>query len=156
MPNSKKLMNFFVKKGCWFFFPRYRGTWESGGEFLEDSPEKDIRDVIDSLDGPIIDAYSKEVYRLPVNKKIIVIGSSFGGAAALLVSSLPTVSKVISVSGVVDWLAVEKDASNDELLEFIQNGFGKAYRFKEKNWNKLMNGKTYQPVSKKNLSMGIK
>src|SRR5438309_797536 len=46
MPSKKRLMNFLADQGYWVFFPRYRGTWESGGEFLKASPAKDINDVV--------------------------------------------------------------------------------------------------------------
>src|SRR3989344_3616458 len=43
------LMEFFARKGYWVFLPRYRGSWESGGQFLKRSPHEDIIDVINGL-----------------------------------------------------------------------------------------------------------
>jgi hypothetical protein len=36
-------------KGFCIIYPRYRGAWESGGQFLEKSPHEDILDSIDDL-----------------------------------------------------------------------------------------------------------
>jgi dipeptidyl aminopeptidase/acylaminoacyl peptidase len=47
MPRKQALMEFLAAKGYWVFYPRYRGSWESGGKFLQKSPERDILDVID-------------------------------------------------------------------------------------------------------------
>ena len=34
MPRKQALMEFLAAKGYWVFYPRYRGSWESGGQFL--------------------------------------------------------------------------------------------------------------------------
>jgi dipeptidyl aminopeptidase/acylaminoacyl peptidase len=47
MPRKQALMEFLATEGYWVFYPRYRGSWESGGQFLEKSPDRDILDVID-------------------------------------------------------------------------------------------------------------
>src|SRR6478609_4396635 len=49
IPRKQPLVEFLSKKGFWVFYPRWRGSWESGGEFLELSPEQDLFDVIDQL-----------------------------------------------------------------------------------------------------------
>ena len=36
-------------KCFWIVYPRYRGAWERGGQFLEKSPHEDILDSIDDL-----------------------------------------------------------------------------------------------------------
>ena len=41
-PSKKSLLEFFSRKGFWIISPRYRGSWESGGEFLKYSPETDV------------------------------------------------------------------------------------------------------------------
>src|SRR5580693_9868132 len=49
MPRKQPLAEFLSRKGYWVFYPRYRGAWESGGEFLKRSPHLDILDVIGGL-----------------------------------------------------------------------------------------------------------
>jgi len=36
-------------KGFWIVYPRYRGAWERGGQFLEKSPQEDILDISHDL-----------------------------------------------------------------------------------------------------------
>ena len=47
IPSKQLLMKFLSKKGYWVIFPRYRGAWESDGEFLDKSPHEYIIDIID-------------------------------------------------------------------------------------------------------------
>src|ERR1022692_1712482 len=49
IPRKQPLAEFLSGKGYWVFYPRYRGAWESGGEFLARSPHLDILDVIGGL-----------------------------------------------------------------------------------------------------------
>jgi hypothetical protein len=44
IPRKQPLAEFLSAKGYWVFYPRYRGAWESGGEFLARSPHLDILD----------------------------------------------------------------------------------------------------------------
>ena len=49
IPRKQGLASFLAAKGYWVFYPRYRGAWESDGEFLKTSPHLDILDVIGEL-----------------------------------------------------------------------------------------------------------
>src|SRR5579864_1047805 len=49
LPRKQSLSEFLAAKGFWVIYPRYRGAWESGGEFLERSPHEDILDITDDL-----------------------------------------------------------------------------------------------------------
>ncbi len=146
VPIKKQLMEFFVKKGYWAIHPRYRGTWESDGRFLALSPEKDILDVVSGLHEPVVDIWSGKRFD-PKPKRIIIVGVSFGGAAAILASRDPRVTKVIAVSPVVDWqdrIILRTDAQE---LKLMQEGFGPAYRFRMADWQKLTKGQFYNPVN---------
>lgn len=148
--NKKQLAQFFNKKGYWFIYPRYRGTWESGGYFLEQSPAQDIIDVIESLEKPFQNLPDGETNKIE-NPELYVVGSSFGGAAALLVSSHPKVHKVLSISGVVDWTCPGKDEPLEWLYEtFMPQVFGAGYRMKDPDaWKQIASGTWYNPVAKK-------
>ncbi|HEV2174645.1 MAG TPA: hypothetical protein VGR71_13805, partial [Nitrospira sp.] len=37
IPRKQSLSKFLASKGFWVIYPRYRGAWESGGEFLRKS-----------------------------------------------------------------------------------------------------------------------
>src|SRR5512146_306190 len=85
VPRKQPLAEFLALKGYWVFYPRYRGTWESDGIFLQKSPQDDIRDVIDGQHEGIREtAFGKKFNVTP--DEIFVIGGSVGGAAALLAS----------------------------------------------------------------------
>lgn len=102
IPRKQPLAEFLAAKGYWVFYPRYRGTWESGGEFLERSPHLDILDVIDGLRGEIRELAFGQRFQVRADE-IFVIGGSFGGAAAILCSLDERVKKVIANCPVVDW-----------------------------------------------------
>lgn len=150
IPRKQPLMEFLSDKGYWTFYPRYRGAWESGGEFLQHSPHKDILDVLDELPKGFCElAFGKRFALKP--DEIFVIGGSFGGAAAILASLDDRVKKVIANCPVVDWriLATEEKAetSNPNYAAYIREAFGNGYRLSDKNWQKLRGGKFYNPAS---------
>ena len=131
------------------FYPRYRGAWESGGEFLARSPHLDILDVIGGLATEFRELAFGRRFRLAV-KEVFVIGGSFGGAAAILASLDPRVKKVVANCPVVDWAILpreeKKETSNASYAEYIRAAFGTGYRLSDKNWKKLRGGKFYSPL----------
>ena len=92
---SQATQRFLMKRGFVVVQPRYRGTWESSGLFLEVSPEQDVIDILDDLNGELVDAWSKEAFHVE-HDEVIIICSSFGGAAGILASRDPRVSKVVA------------------------------------------------------------
>src|SRR5215831_9531581 len=149
IPRKQPLMPFFAAKGYWVFYPRYRGAWESAGEFLQKSPHLDILDVIDELPKGVRElAFGKRFELSP--DEIFVIGGSFGGAAAILASLDARVKKVIANCPVVDWAILareeKKETSNKNYAAYIREAFGNGYRLTDKNWNKLRSGNFYNPV----------
>jgi pimeloyl-ACP methyl ester carboxylesterase len=152
IPSKRNLIDFFSRKGYWVFHPRYRGSWESDGKFLEKSPEQDVLDVIDGLSKGFqsLDYDDHKKYRV-MPDEIIVIASSFGGPAGILASRDPRVKKVICVSPVVDWQAPSKSEPLPWFKKFVHDAFGNGYRFgsnanEERTWKKLARGKFYNPV----------
>ncbi len=146
MPSKRALMAFFARKGFWVFHPRYRGAWESSGKFLRQSPEQDILDVINALPRGFRDLSSKKTYRVKF-KQLLLLGASFGGAAVILASRDPRVTKGVAFCPVVDWNKLGKQDRLDTKPQFLREAFGEAYRFSIKDWNKLKNGKFYSPVA---------
>lgn len=145
-PSKKSLLQFFSKKGYWVFHPRYRGAWESKGNFLKISPEKDILDVIDQIPKGFTGIWSGKRYRVRPGA-IYLFASSFGGPAAILASRDKRITKVIVFSPVVDWRAPSKAEPLDWLFGFTREAFGEAYRISRKNWNKLKTGIFYNPAA---------
>jgi dipeptidyl aminopeptidase/acylaminoacyl peptidase len=149
IPRKQGLMEFLSGKGYWTFYPRYRGAWESGGEFLRKSPHKDILDVIGELPKGIRELAFGQRFRLSPDE-VFVIGGSFGGAAAILASLDERVKKAIANCPVVDWAilgAAEKaETSNRNYAAYIREAFGSAYRLSDDNWRKLRSGRFYNPA----------
>lgn len=146
MPSKKTLLEYYARKGYWVFAPRYRGSWESDGSFLRISPERDVLDVLDQLPKGFTSFGDGKTYCVKPSR-VVLIGSSFGGPAVLLASRDPRVTKVITVSAVVDWTARSKAEPLDWLAGFTRNAFGNGYRMTKKNWNKLKTGTFYNPAA---------
>lgn len=146
-PEKEGLIRFLSDKGYWVIYPRYRGTWESNGSFLEKSPHQDILDIIAELPKGITSLWDGKRYKL-APKSIYLLGSSFGGPAVILASSDPAVTKVIALSPVIDWKKQNRTTEPLDLLEnFVRQAFGSAFRYSLKNWNKLKSGKFYNPMA---------
>src|SRR5689334_8011616 len=73
IPRKQTLCEFLSAKGYWVFYPRYRGTWESGGQFLARSPHEDILDVIGELKKGVTELAFGQTFTLEP-KEIFVIG----------------------------------------------------------------------------------
>ena len=149
IPRKQALASFLSRQDYWVIYPRYRGAWESGGQFLEKSPHEDIRDLIDELAQGIRDVTFGRRFALSPDE-IFVIGGSFGGAAAILSSLDARVKKVIANCPVVDWSILPKsekaETSNPNYAAYIREAFGNAYRLSDRNWKKLSSGKFYNPT----------
>jgi pimeloyl-ACP methyl ester carboxylesterase len=149
VPRKQPLAEFLSQKGYWVFYPRWRGAWESGGQFLHKAPQQDLSDIIDELPHGVRELAFGKKFK-PAPDQIFVIGGSFGGAAAILASLDPRVSKVVANCPVVDWsiLAEEqtKETSNPSYAAYIREAFGNGYRLSERNWNKLRSGTFYNPA----------
>ncbi|MEK7084658.1 MAG: prolyl oligopeptidase family serine peptidase [Patescibacteria group bacterium] len=149
VPSQHRLMEFFSKRGYWVFHPRYRGTWESGGAFLVRDPSADILDIARSLleAKEIKSMWDGVVHPIHVSH-VCVIGSSFGGTAALLASRDFAVDRVIAIAPVVDWASVDRGGEPMEKMEHkLRDAFGDAYRFSHDDWMKLKAGTFFSPVS---------
>lgn len=145
-PGGKtELMHLLAKKGYWSFLPRYRGTWESDGTFLEISPDQDVIDVMDGIGKPFMDFWSGAEY-LVHEPEFYLIGGSFGGPASLLASRDPRVKKAAVLSSVVDWREQENTLEPLHLMsEYVPKAFGQAYRADPLVWHKLAVGNFYNP-----------
>ena len=146
VPDKQELMEFFARKGFWTFFPRYRGTWESGGQFLKHSPEKDINDVVLGLSKKFTNIWDNKSYSVKP-KEIYVIGASFGGTAAILCSLNPKVTKAVAIAPVVDWKKDSKVEPLPRLEKLTRSMYGQAYRFNHRDWQKLERGNFYNPIT---------
>ena len=149
IPRKQSLAEFLAGKGYWVFYPRYRGAWESGGEFLERSPHEDILDVIGGLRREFREVTFGKRFRVAADE-VFVIGGSFGGAAALLCSLDPRVKRVVANCPVVDWgilrSSEKAETSNRSYAAYIREAWGNGYRLSARNWAKLHTGKFFNPA----------
>jgi pimeloyl-ACP methyl ester carboxylesterase len=148
IPRKQGLCEFLAGQGFWVVYPRYRGAWESGGEFLRRSPHEDILDVVDELRKGMVEvAFGKRFALAP--EQVFVIGGSFGGAAAILASLDSRVTKVVANCPVTDWAILERaekmETANTNYAAYIREAFGNAYRLSDANWEKLRDGTFYNP-----------
>jgi len=148
MPRKQPLVEYLSRKGYWVFYPRWRGAWESGGQFLARSPHQDILDIVSELPKGFREVAFGRKFRCSP-ETIFVIGGSFGGAAAILSSLDPRITKVIANCPVVDWAILrkeqKKETSNPSYAAYIRAAFGNGYRLSARNWNKLRGGIFYNP-----------
>jgi len=159
IPRKQPLSEFLAAKGFWIIYPRYRGAWESGGEFLARSPHEDILDILDSFPTELEEIAFCKRFRLAPDQ-VFVIGGSFGGAAAILVSLDRRVTRVVSNCPVVDWSILDEaekaETSNANYADYIREAFGNAYRLSDANWRKLRSGTFYNPWHHRNEIDGSK
>jgi pimeloyl-ACP methyl ester carboxylesterase len=138
---------------CRCAYPRYRGAWESGGEFLEQSPHQDILDILDELPKELEEIAFGRRFQLSPDQ-VFVIGGSFGGAAAILLSRDPRVERVVANCPVVDWSILDKaekaETSKANYADYIRQAFGNGYRLSDANWRKLRSGTFYNPWHHRN------
>ncbi len=148
-PSKGELLRFLADQGYVAIFPRYRGTWESEGYFLDQSPAQDIADVIDTLvkNQHITDLFTGQKIFLKA-KTFYLFGFSFGGPAVILNSIHPRVKKVIAVSPVLDWSKEGEDEPFEKHVAFVTSGFGGAYRLRhQSDWQKLARTDFYNPLT---------
>jgi pimeloyl-ACP methyl ester carboxylesterase len=149
IPRKQPLVEYLSSKGYWVFYPRWRGAWESGGQFLKRSPHQDVLDIVSELPKGIQELAFGRRFRCSPSK-IFVIGGSFGGAAAILSSLDQRITKVIANCPVVDWAVLrkeqKKETSNPSYPAYIRAAFGNGYRLSARNWNKLHDGVFYNPA----------
>ena len=149
IPRKQSLCEWLSKKGYWVFYPRYRGAWESDGQFLAHSPHEDVLDVIAELPKGVTELAFGQKFPLDP-QEIFVIGGSFGGAASILCSLDPRVKRVVANCPVVDWSILREseqaETSNPSYAAYIREAFGNGYRLTSRNWEKLHTGRFFNPV----------
>lgn len=157
-PAKKSLLQFLARQGYVAIYPRYRGTWESAGYFLAQSPAEDVRDVILDLikKKGFQESATGEFHKIKISA-IHLFGTSFGGPAVIMNSHLPIVKKIIALAPVLDWHSVEKTEPLKPHIRFVERSFGDAYRLRHHNdWQKLIKTNFYNPLAHTQSIIGKK
>jgi len=146
VPAKREALEYFSRLGYWAFHIRYRGTWESGGLFLRKSPDCDIKDAIDGMEKGFTEYWGGNAFKI-TNPQVYLVGTSFGGCAAIMGSTDPRVKKAVALSPVVDWQVQSRIEPIQRLATFFAKAFGAVYRVERGDWNKLSGGKFFNPIA---------
>lgn len=148
VPKQKELISFLSSNDYFIVYPRYKGTWESNGEFLSESPVDDIEEIIDLLKKrELTELYSNKTFSVDTDN-IFLIGSSLGGSVALSCSKNNLVSKIVVFSPIVNFLTHNDNNQEQDLIwleQFISVAFGMGYRYKKENWINMTKGLIFNP-----------
>ncbi|MBU2503940.1 MAG: hypothetical protein KJ879_02715 [Nanoarchaeota archaeon] len=130
-PSSKdQLMQKLSEYNYDVFFPRYEGTWESKGKFLERAPSEPIIGFIEALGKG--ENIGNNKYKA---KKVFLLGASFGGGVALDIAFKYPVDKICVTSPVISFKGVKGIKT---LGDYLKTEHSKNYRFDLKEWQKLI------------------
>ncbi len=138
---------FLSQRGFWVFTPRYRGTWESDGIFLEQAPHYDILDLISELKSGFIELWSGQKMSIP-EPEIYIFGTSFGGAVALNLALHEEIKKVVALSPVVDWQVESQTDGFKKEFDYANLAFANCYRLGSAGHQKLIEEKDFSPSTK--------
>lgn len=134
-PSKKEVMIELEKYWYATIAPRYKWTRESRWLFLEESPSKDIQELLEfSKQWLLYDYYNKQEYDISM-MKFIIIWVSFWWAVALdLIQTIDEEFFTILISPLT-WFKNHNTKWNEQNLyslgNFIKNWFWNAYRFNE-------------------------
>ena len=117
-----------IATGCNIFVPRYKGTWESDGDF---SPQSSIESVAKAIDiakrGSIFETFSEKKKDWTPGLRTVLIGFSYGAMPALANSHLA--DKTILLMPFL--YPLRDDPSTIEMtktLDFLKRGYRNVYR----------------------------
>lgn len=149
VPKQREVMATLQSRGYDVFFPRYRGTWESDGEFLAQPPTEDIAEIITLIKaGSVTELYGSQQFK--INPKVYLVGSSWGGSVVLGLADHPGVDKIVALSPIVNFLTHGINGQGQDLhwlKGFVRQAFNQAYRFRDENWEQMLAGKLFNPLS---------
>lgn len=156
-PGKKEdLMQVLARRGYWSIVPRYRGTWESAGTFLEYPPSEDVKIIMDQVSKGFEDLWAGTTHCVR-EPEFLLLGGSFGGPAAVLNSADARVKKAVAISSVVDWRLQEHTVEPLQVMsEYVPQSYGMAYRAEPAVWEKLSQGNFYNPIDDKQAVEGKK
>ena len=123
---------FLHKKGFNVFIPRYKGTYQSKGEFLKSNPIIDLSNFVTELKkGTAISLWDMRSIQFDT-EQIFVFGESFGGSiACALAATSQDIKKAVIAAPVWDFKNHNKNHDEQDLRHlttFIKKAFLNLYR----------------------------
>ncbi len=131
------------RRGYDIVFPRYLGSWESKGRFLEHPPQHDFEILIDALSKGI-----NNVDKVYIAKKIYLLGTSFGGGVIMSIKDDTNIDKICALSPTITYRGIP---DINTLASYLQTKYPGSYRFKVSDFDKLLNDEISSPVNKFSL-----
>lgn len=135
--SKKKVIRFLHGKGFNVFYPRYKGTFQSRGKFLEDNIVLEMDDFFQRLKkGRAKNLWNLENVNFETGD-FILMASSFGANVACGVAAkIKSVSKLLLFSPLWDPRSHNNDYQEQDLkkvTKFVERAYGNLYRFSFEN-----------------------
>jgi esterase/lipase len=132
-------IQFLYNKGYNVFWPKYPGSYQSKGKFLDRNLVNEFSKFIDSLKkGKVISLWDNSQIKFKI-KKLILFGGSFSGAICSGLASKNKIDKMVLFSPLWDFSThnEKKDEQDlDHLIPFVKRAYKNLFRFE---WNSLTN-----------------
>lgn len=122
---NKNTIEFLREQGYHVFSALYPGIYQSHGTFLATNPVQEYQQLLQTIqEGTIDNLYTKQKETF-TTKKIIFLGSSFGGSIALGAASTYNPDRLLLFAPVWDW-SKQDDLENE--VAFAKQAFQHVYR----------------------------
>lgn len=149
-PKKQNILKKLTSEGFNTIYPRYRGTFESEGYFLEKSSAYDIEEIISQLkkDKEFKEIYNNENIKISFGNNIIIVGNSFGGSVAIHALSLIKNSNGLIFCPVTNFKELGKIEGEQNLVSkknFFMEGFKFIYRYSKNSFNNLIGNRLIPP-----------
>lgn len=143
-PKEYEVFEYFKSEGFDIFLPRYEGTWESKGEFLERSPSIAVEELLSALQSGVFLEDGQE-YKA---EHLFVLGASFGGGVSLILRA-KSIKAISALSPVISFNKVKRIES---LGTYLTTQEKENYRFRDSQWNELISDVLYSPLRDMSIS----
>ena len=122
------IMRFLHEKGYNVFFPRYRGSYQSGGKFLETNIVRDMESFLINLNsGNALSLWNMKEKKFKIKRKILLSGS-FGGAVSCGLAAQNKHFTHLILSAPVWDFKKHNLYGDEEDLDYLSNFVKKAYK----------------------------
>jgi len=135
--NLDEIMRFFYSKGYNVFFPRFKGSYQSKGEFMKDNPVEDIHKFINFIkNGKAKSLWDLKYKSFKITEFVIITGSFGCPIACGLSTKNNLISKIILINPVWDFRKHNENKDEQDLnklIKFVKNAYLNLYRIKFSN-----------------------